>query len=53
MDIVELSTDRARAEVVSSKTVLLFSAVQLVTAIGFWYFGRTAMSKAFLSRVRK
>jgi hypothetical protein len=47
MDIVKLSTDWARAEVVSSKIVLLFSAVQLVTAIGFWYFGRTAMSKAF------
>jgi Flp pilus assembly protein TadB len=47
MDIIKLSTDWARAEVFSSKIVLLFSVVQILTAIGFWYFGRTAMAKAF------
>lgn len=47
-DIVKLSTDWAKAEVISGKMVLLFSAIYIVTAIGFWYLGRTAMAKAFV-----
>jgi ABC-2 type transport system permease protein len=47
MDIIKLSTDWARAEVFSAKIVWLFSAIELLAAIGFWYWGRTTMAKAF------
>jgi hypothetical protein len=47
-DIIKLSTDWAKAEVFSAKIVLLFSAITIFTAIGFWYLGRTAMAKAFV-----
>jgi ABC-2 type transport system permease protein len=48
MDIIKLSMDWARAEVFSAKIVWLFSAVELLAAIGFWYWGKTAMAKAFI-----
>jgi Mg2+/citrate symporter len=48
MDIIKLSTDWARAEVFSAKIVWLFSAIELLTAIGFWYWGRTTMARAFI-----
>jgi ABC-2 type transport system permease protein len=48
MDIIKLSTDWARAEVFSAKIVWLFSLIELLTAIGFWYWGRTTMAKAFI-----
>jgi ABC-2 type transport system permease protein len=47
MDIIKLSTDWAKAEVFSAKIVWLFSVVELLAAIGFWYWGRTAIAKAF------
>ena len=47
MDIIKLSTDWAKAEVFSAKIVWLFSIIELVAAVGFWYLGRTAMAKAF------
>jgi hypothetical protein len=47
-DILKLSTDWAKAEVFSGKMVWLFSAIYIISAIGFWYLGRTAMAKAFV-----
>lgn len=48
MDILKLSTDWAKSEVFSSKIVWLFSLIELSAALGFWYFGRTPMAKAFV-----
>jgi hypothetical protein len=48
MDIVKLSTDWAKAEVFSGKMIWLFSILYILTAIGFWYLGRSAMAKAFV-----
>ena len=48
MDIIKWSTDWARAEVFSAKIVWLFSGIELLTAIGFWYWGRTTMARAFI-----
>ena len=48
MDIIKWSTDWARAEVFSAKIVWLFSGIELLTAIGFWYWGRTIMARAFI-----
>lgn len=48
MDIIKLSTDWARAEVFSARIVWLFSAVELLAAIGFWYWGRTTMARYFI-----
>src|SRR5471030_2335361 len=47
-DIVKLSTDWAKAEVFSGKIVWLFSVLFVLTAIGFWYLGKTTMAKAFV-----
>lgn len=47
MDIIKLSTDWAKAEVFSAKIVWLFSAIEIITAIGFWYWGKTVMAKSF------
>jgi hypothetical protein len=47
MDIIKLSTDWARAEVFSAKIVWLFSVVEVLAAIGFWYWGRTAIARVF------
>jgi len=48
MDIIKLSMDWAKAEVFSAKIVWLFSVIELLTAIGFWYWGRTPIAKAFI-----
>jgi ABC-2 type transport system permease protein len=48
MDIIKWSMDWARAEVFSAKIVWLFSGIELLTAIGFWYWGRTTMARAFI-----
>ena len=48
MEIIKLSTDWAKAEVVSAKIVWLFSVVEIIAAIGFWLGGKTVMSKAFI-----
>lgn len=47
-ELIKLSTDWARAELFSARIVWLFSAVCIVAAVGFWFFGRTAMAKAFI-----
>lgn len=51
MDLLKLSTDWAKAEVFSAKVVWLFSILALVTALGFWLWGKTAMAKAFTGPV--
>jgi ABC-2 type transport system permease protein len=48
MDIVKLSTDWAKAEVFSAKIVWLFCSITIMAAIGFWFWGRTVMAKAFI-----
>ena len=48
MDFIKLSTDWAKAEVFSAKIVWLFSVVELLAAIGFWYWGKTTIAKAFI-----
>src|SRR5689334_3858749 len=48
MDIVKLSTDWAKAEVFSAKTIWLFSAIEILAATGFWYWSKTVMAKSFI-----
>jgi hypothetical protein len=47
MDIIKLSMGWAKAEVFSAKIVWLFSVVELLAAIGFWCWGRTAIARIF------
>jgi ABC-2 type transport system permease protein len=47
MDIIKLSTDWAKAEVFSAKVVWFFSVIEVLAAVGFWYWGRTAMARIF------
>ncbi|MDH7460517.1 hypothetical protein QEG73_04485 [Chitinophagaceae bacterium 26-R-25] len=48
MDILKLSTEWAKAELFSSKIVLLFSVIVLLSAAGFAVWGKTVMAKAFV-----
>jgi ABC-2 type transport system permease protein len=48
MDVLKLSTDWAKAEVFSAKIVWIFSAITIIAAIGFWYWGKTAIARAFI-----
>lgn len=48
MELLKLSTDWAKAEVFSAKMVWLFSIIVLLSALGFWYWGKTTMAKAFV-----
>lgn len=48
MDILKLSTDWAKAELFSAKIIWLISLVILLSAVGFAYWGKTAMAKAFV-----
>lgn len=48
MDILKLSTDWAKEEVLSSKISFLLSLLFFIAAIGFWQLGKTAMAKAFV-----
>ncbi|MBE9598039.1 hypothetical protein [Pedobacter sp. MC2016-24] len=48
MEILKLSTDWAKAEVFSAKMVGLLSIVILMSAFGFWYWGKTTMARAFI-----
>jgi Ca2+/Na+ antiporter len=48
MDLLKLSTDWAKAEVFSAKIVWLFSVIEIIAGAGFWYWGKTAMAKAFI-----
>lgn len=48
MEIIKMSTDWARAEIFSAKVVWIFSIITIVSAVGFYYLGKTAMAKAFV-----
>ncbi|WP_143059198.1 hypothetical protein [Chitinophaga arvensicola] len=48
MDLLKLSTDWAKAEVFSARIVWLFSIIVLAAAIGFYYWGKTTMARAFI-----
>lgn len=48
MEILKLSTDWAKAEVFSAKMVWLFSFIVLLSALGFWYWSKTTMARAFV-----
>lgn len=48
MDIIKISTDWARAEIFSAKAVWIFSIITIISAVGFYYLGKTVMAKAFV-----
>lgn len=48
MDIIKLSTDWAKSEVFSAKMIALLSIVVLLTAVGFFCFGKTQMARTFI-----
>lgn len=47
-DVLKLSTDWAKAEVFSGKMVAVISLLFLLSAFGFWQFGKTPVAKAFV-----
>lgn len=48
MNVLKLSQDWVRAELFSAKMIWLFSMIVLIAAVGFSYWGKTAIAKAFV-----
>lgn len=49
MDILKLSTEWAKDEILSSKFFILFGLLFLFGALGFWQMGKTELAKAFIT----
>lgn len=49
MEILKTATDWARAEVFSSSFFILFGIMFMVASIGFWYLGKTEISKSYIT----
>jgi hypothetical protein len=47
MDLLKLGIEWAKAEVFSAKIVWLFSIIILLSAVGFSFWGKTPMARAF------
>lgn len=48
MDLLNIATDWAKAEVFSTKFFILFGVLFLLATVGFWKLGKTDMAKAFI-----
>jgi ABC-2 type transport system permease protein len=48
MEIIKLGKDWAKAEVFSAGIIWIFSVIEITAAIGFCYWGKTAIAKAFI-----
>ena len=51
MDILKLSMEWAKDEILSSKFFILFGLLFLFGALGFWQMGKTELAKAFITPV--
>ena len=49
MDILKLSMEWAKDEILSSKFFILFGLLFLFGALGFWQMGKTELAKAFIN----
>ena len=49
MDILKISMEWARDEILSSKFFILFGLLFLFGALGFWQMGKTELAKAFIT----
>src|SRR5260221_1192371 len=48
MEIIKISSDWAKAEVVSAKMAGIVRLLVLLAALGFWQWGKTPMAKSFV-----
>ena len=48
MDLINLSTEWAKAEVFSTRFFMLFAILFFTASIGFWFFGKTDLAKAYV-----
>ena len=48
MDLINLSTEWAKAEVFSTRFFMLFAILFFTASIGFWLFGKTDLAKAYV-----
>lgn len=48
MELLNLATDWAKAEVFSTRFFILFAAVFLLASVGFWQLGKTDLAKAYV-----
>lgn len=49
MDILKISMEWAKDEILSSKFFILFGLLFLFGALGFWQMGKTELAKAFIN----
>jgi len=48
MEVLNLATDWAKAEVFSTRFFIFFAILFLVASIGFWQLGKTDIAKAYI-----
>lgn len=48
MDVLKVSTDWARTEMVSTSFFILIGFVFILTSFGFWQFGKTELARAYI-----
>jgi len=48
MDVLDLATEWAKAEVFSTRFFILFATLFLVASIGFWQLGKTDIARAYI-----
>ena len=48
MDLINLSTEWAKAEVFSTRFFILFAILFFTASIGLWLFGKTDLAKAYV-----
>lgn len=48
MELLNLSTEWAKAEVFSTRFFIFFAIVFLIASVGFWQLGKTDLAKAYI-----
>ncbi|QKG80709.1 hypothetical protein [Tenuifilum thalassicum] len=48
MELLKLSTEWAKAEVLSTRFFIVFAILFFATSIGFWQLGKTELAKAYV-----
>ena len=49
MDLINLSTEWAKAEVFSTRFFILFAILFFTASIGFWLFSKIELAKAYVT----
>lgn len=48
MDLLKAATDWAKAELISTPFFILFGVAFMASSLGFWYWGKTDLARAYI-----